>query len=685
MAKGKKKMSAAQRAHMAKAKGSSSKPASAPPPSTRTAAPVIKPMSAWVFWSGSLLLLAMAALSLNLSLSHLGYATPGCGEGGSCDRLKETRFAYVPGTYRAEDGVVSGWPVAYVGLAYFATLLVIWVASSGTGLNTIIRQVIRVGAVASAFYLIVMLTGVVDGVCPLCLATHLLNFALLGLVEFATPKTRAYAGRSIGIGLAGLVIGNAALLGVQASRADALAAQADEETRKLIDLLSGAQGAQQQTPGSSVRESDVQPVRFDLPGETHGDGRPGFTGRYLIGPEDAPIRIVTVSGYQCNACQTVETELKRLLETRDDVSVSLIHFPASSSCNPTLHRTNMHPAACETAQMAEAAGILGGPEAFWAMSFRLFEYMSQRDAMGNAPRNIPEPVGDRWIREFGFEVGEFRRLMASSQVADLIGADTRLARSVGTNQTPVVFINGEEFRAWNTPGQLTRTVRGLAAANLPRQNSANDSPPGAGDRLVETWRTAVVHQPVRSVNHWGRYEGPAGSEPRARIVVWGCYDESNTQQADAAARQIVSEQPGVSYEFRFFPYDIACNQRASGVRFPNACVKAKASVAAGLLGGAEAHLLMHDWLMDQKDAFNESDLPEQFAAIGLDPNEAMAKMDSQEVAVLIQTEGNALRGLPGVGARPAVFVNERSTPWIFGSDMIVLPDIVEAVLRSDQR
>lgn len=682
--KGKKKLTAGQRAHVAKVQAES-QPRSAPPAAQRrpAAGPPStgsSPMQAWVFWLGAILLLAMAGLSLNLSLSHLGYATPGCGEGGSCDQLKGTVFAYVPGTFDRDSAGISGWPIAYVGTAYFASLLVVWMMSAGAGLNHIVRQVIRLGAVASLAYIIIMLF-VLKTVCPLCMATHLLNFALLGLVELATPRTKALTARSIGVAAAGLIVGNGVLLGVQQTRSAELDRLADAESESLVRELAGGNTDRSDSAGT-LREG-TSGNRFDLPAATYGGGREGFTGRYMIGEPDAPIRIVTVAGFQCESCQLVETEIRQLLETRNDVSLSMIHFPANGECNPTVNPSySPHPAACRTARMAEAAGILGGSDAYWAMSFRLFEYMSTRDSLNRAVDDVPDSVLYGWLQEMGLDRAEFLSVMNSREVGELIASDARLARSVGTNQTPMVFINGREFTSWNRTGQITRTVQSLGDQNLPRQTAASDSPPGAADRMIADWRAKNPISLVRSNRGWDR--GSDG-EATARIVVWGCYDEQNTQRVDGIARQLAEQYPGASYEFRFYPFSAACNQHLTVTRYDQACVKARAAITAGLLGGAEAHQRMHDWIMQQADSFREDDLGEEFAALGLDADEALSVMQSREVSDLLQSDLNALEGMKrqGINARPAVFVNERQTPWLFGTETLVLPTIVEAAIGGD--
>lgn len=682
--KGKKKLTAGQRAHMAKVQGENQPrttpkaPESRPPAGPEAAAQF--PMRPWVFWIGAILLIAMAGLSLNLSLSHLGYATPGCGEGGSCDQLKGTVFAYVPGTFDRDSTGISGWPIAYVGTAYFASLLVVWVMSARTGLNHIVRQVIRLGALASLAYIIIMLF-VLETVCRLCMTTHLLNFALLGLVELATPRTRSFAGRSIGIAVAGLVVGNGVLLGVQQTRSAELDRLADAESESLVQELAG-RDTERSGSSNTPRDGTAQ-TRFDLPAATYGGGREGFTGRYLIGEPDAPIRIVTIAGFQCGSCQGVESEIRELLETRNDVSLSMIHFPANGECNPTVNPSyNPHPAACRTARMAEAAGILGGSDAYWAMSFRLFEYMSIRDNLNRAVDDVPDSVLYGWLQELGLDRAQFLSTMNSREVGELIANDARLARSVGTNQTPMVFINGRELTSWNRTGQITRTVQSLGNQNLPRQTAASDAPPGAADRMISDWQAKNPIPQVRGNRGWER--GSDG-EATARIVVWGCYDEQNTQRVDGIARQLAEQYPGASYEFRFYPFNAACNQHVTVTRYDQACVKARAAIAAGLLGGAEAHQRMHDWIMQQADSFRESDLGAEFAALGLDPDEALSVMQSREVSALLQSDLNALESMKrqGITARPAVFVNERQTPWLFGTETLVLPIIVEAAVEGD--
>ena len=116
--------------------------------------------------------------------------------------------------------------------------------------------------------------------------------------------------------------------------------------------------------------AEVTPETPEAPAEPEG-----FTGRYRIGPEVAPVRVVVISDYQCPDCNTVEDQIREVLDEYKDtgkLSFSAKHFPMSNSCNRYLGSNNMHPNACWAARAAETAGRLRGNEGFMEMHRWLF-------------------------------------------------------------------------------------------------------------------------------------------------------------------------------------------------------------------------------------------------------------------------------------------------------------------------
>ncbi|MBL8990887.1 MAG: hypothetical protein JNJ48_04825, partial [Phycisphaerae bacterium] len=73
--------------------------------------------------AGGVLLAVALVMSLLLSLEALGaLSLPGCGQGSPCARAAASAWGSVPGL---------GWPVSFLGLAYFAGALAAWAMAGG--------------------------------------------------------------------------------------------------------------------------------------------------------------------------------------------------------------------------------------------------------------------------------------------------------------------------------------------------------------------------------------------------------------------------------------------------------------------------------------------------------------------------------------------------------------------------
>ena len=68
--------------------------------------------------------------------------------------------------------------------------------------------------------------------------------------------------------------------------------------------------------------------------------------------------------------------IRALLANRSDASYEFRHYPINKACNPVTPR-DMHPLACRASFAAEAAGQLGGTEAYWSMHVWLMENQKQ--------------------------------------------------------------------------------------------------------------------------------------------------------------------------------------------------------------------------------------------------------------------------------------------------------------------
>ena len=87
---------------------------------------------------------------------------------------------------------------------------------------------------------------------------------------------------------------------------------------------------------------------------------------HILGNPGAPVKLVEFSDFECPFCKRFHLTMKRLMnEYGEDGKVAWVyrHFPLVS----------LHSKARREAQAAECASELGGNEAFWAYSDRLFE------------------------------------------------------------------------------------------------------------------------------------------------------------------------------------------------------------------------------------------------------------------------------------------------------------------------
>ena len=572
---------------------------------------------------GILFLAVCVFSSLMLVLEHFELKLPGCGPGSGCDRAAASIWGSVPGI---------GWPTSFVGLAYFAGLLIAWLWAR-RGAAPGLRWLVRLGALASLAFIVIMFAG--KYICPYCLTVHVANLAFLVVMERGR-KAETGSTAALATLASCFVVASAILWPIMAQHQTATAeAQEEEFQTTLENMVAGAENGDEET-GSPADPND-------------DPGAEPFTGRYRRGPEVAPIRIVALTDFACPDCRRIEDQIQRILAERDDVSFSLKQFPMSDVCNPYLNH-DMHPKACYAARVAEAAGLLAGNDAFWLMHDWLFENIEEF-----TDRSLPALA-----RMIGVDPAEFVRVMDSEEVEQLILADIDEGKALGLHYTPMIFINGNELsvpKGLFAKDAVIRTVEALAATNPSPATAAHDQPPLAFDKYIADWLDGRK-RPMPTDTH-DRSLGPADAP--ARIVMWGEYQEPGTGRLDARLREIIADMPDVRYTFRHYPIDESCNPSATRTLHPLACRASQAAEAAGRLGGSEAYWRMHEWLFANIDEFNDETLCAAAIEMNLDPNALFAEMGSPEVAAAIEEDSRAGHGM-GLRVIPFLFINERRVP-----------------------
>ena len=320
--------------------------------------------------------------------------------------------------------VVMGIPLAGWGVIQFGTLgtLLLLAAPVGEPFTSVARRAAALLALAGASGSAVLVAATAAGAvpfCPLCAAVHAVNFALaIALVRASgrpIPTLFADAGR----GFAALVRPQsepAVRLAMVAALATALVAAVLHQTVLVLTVQHRGDGPDPRLALASWASS----VRVEIPADPSA---PRF------GREDAPLRLVVFSDFECSACRAFAPNLVKLLRAWGGAaSAEFRHFPGSTACNRMMKR-DLHPHACAAALAAEAARQQG-------------KFAEYHDALFAATGALDDATLRRAAGEAGLDLARFDADRAGSDAAQRVARDVDLGIRLGVDETPVVFVNG---------------------------------------------------------------------------------------------------------------------------------------------------------------------------------------------------------------------------------------------------
>lgn len=574
------------------------------------------------FGLGILLLAAAASASLVQVLDALGAMdAPGCGRNSDCHAAGSSSFGTLP---------LVDWPLSYLGLQWFAGLLVAWIRTRGN-VGVVGLWIVRVGVASSLFY-----SGVLAArgfVCPYCIAVHVANLAFYVVLE-TRERTGATAARTV-------ITPVLATVGVLTIALAVLKAQFAGEAKARAERELGATTAALKATNAGTSNA--------------------FTGRHRRGPQSARARVVVFTDYQCEDCHEFEVELERVIAATPDASLAIRHFPMCKACNP--HALDLHPNACWAARAAEAASIVGGDAAFWRMHSWLF---ARRGAFTDAELGAG-------LAELGFDRLAFVTAMHSDETLARVKEDIDLGMRIGLVSTPMIFVNGVELRGYTAPNALERA---LAEVRAQTAVATSDQPPSARERFLAEWRNAAptTMPPDVKPHILGRADAPVP------IVVFGDYQEQYTCEVDVLLRSLTLANPRLSYSFRCFPTNKACNSTMEKDLHPRACLAVLGAEAAGIMQGEDGFWAMHDWLTTHRDGFDDGMLTTAAEELGMTRADYWNALVKPEIQLWIADDVQAAKAV-GITQIPLIFVAGRRVDHWKAGDENLLPTIIAEATR----
>ena len=420
-------------------------------------------LATWLPRAVVLLGLLGAWVSVTLLRGHGGGWEPEPGSAGVLLRLCESPA--LPSVNCAEV-VDSRWgaidfaagrqrlvvPVSLLGLGYFASV-VIWLALLGSPVfwPRWVWGLALTAVGAGLFFTLVLLFVmffVLRNWCPLCLVAHLLNggivagtlslwrvsrrFAPSGLFTLAIGRS-AYPRVTYRRLAWNAVLGSTALLGLCWLAFDSIH-EARRQWRKLY-AVRDAIGELQSDPDFVLREYFAQPEVL----------LPPRSGTAADTPVDlAPPRLVIFTNFDCRGCACFENVRRTVIEAAFEgkVRAELRFAPsvagdamperagATRIAGTTLERRVERDTPPVASLAAEAAWLQGGEAAFERMSRLLFEHR-------HGVIDLRELA-----RRTDLDEESFLNDVADARVAQRVLADMELARSLGIERPPAIFLDG---------------------------------------------------------------------------------------------------------------------------------------------------------------------------------------------------------------------------------------------------
>ena len=366
-------------------------------------------------------LIALCGVGLNIALTQHFYdirnGTAGfqsfcnLGEVANCDVIAASSYAEL----------IAGVPIAAFGAGWFLALFFTSLVAYNRYWR---REAVRAcfgltafGTLLSAGYLLIMV-GILKTYCLLCLGVDVLVVSALVLVCLMKPETlksqpldRSKWKMLIGIAATSLIVSVFGLRSLDS------AASSGPEAEKLAERVLS-------TPPVTVPQADHVPS---------------------FGPENAPIKVVEFSDYQCPHCRIGAMVVNSVINRYPGkVRVEFRNFPLDQKCNPSVQHA-FHTAACESAQMSLCASQQGK---FKEAYEQLFENQA-----GLAPGRPLELA-----KKLGIDTEKMQSCMNSQPVALAIEKDLSDGHLLGISGTPVFFINGHKMEGPYPMAAWTRII-----------------------------------------------------------------------------------------------------------------------------------------------------------------------------------------------------------------------------------
>ena len=179
---------------------------------------------------------------------------------------------------------------------------------------------------------------------------------------------------------------------------------------------------------------------------------------HVRGQPRAPVKLEEFGDFQCPSCATTAEVISKLEQDYGPrLRVVWRNFPLA-----------MHAHALEAALAAEAAGLQGR---FWEMHDLLYK----NQAVWSKALDV-RPFFNMYARSLSLDVERFAKDSASDEVKVRVLFDGERGVSRGVKNTPTLFIDDREVRAFFSPERLHEAIDAALAESTPKAFGVDRGP-----------------------------------------------------------------------------------------------------------------------------------------------------------------------------------------------------------------
>ena len=149
----------------------------------------------------------------------------------------------------------------------------------------------------------------------------------------------------------------------------------------------------------------------------------------ICGAEEADVKIILYSDYECPYCERFETTIKKIIKNFSNVELIRKEFPLDNKCNMLINK-EFHKYACDAALFAKCSGVQGK---FWEAADLL--HLNKKDLK---PNDLM-----KYVSHLKLNKKQIQDCMKSETTMNRVKLDIKEGLKAGVKGTPGFVVNGK--------------------------------------------------------------------------------------------------------------------------------------------------------------------------------------------------------------------------------------------------